>query len=303
MFRWYWEARAFPLIFFSLFGGLVWHFSTAYRNDIVADFRALKSNADQRTYASFIKTCTDQNCTYGDVVKQFIVQKKSASIDAIQNEWKLSDDDIARLSERAQNMCAYMHGRKDEGITISYASWHRARKKNDHSREILSSTITTILQENGVRNLRLEVVLNSESYYPAVYFHDIKTDAPHVPHFILELPEGFDLEAPDFQCGNLEHELMHVACGHSIFVHDLSAYLSERYKINREKVVSCESIAKLMRACEYEADLLPSLKNPDVAQNMLLALDNVTTTDEAHPPTRKRKKNGNARHAPCAVCQ
>lgn len=290
--KWYGAALLIPLIFFVTGGSWFIIKMNVPKRDMVQQLCALKPSSERQHYLNFVRRCADQNLSYGGCVKQFITAKKDAAIAAVQNEWDLDTQKILELSKRTDQMLNYMHASEGDGIAISFASWLGAKKLRTKKIETdtLCRSIKSILRENGVRNLMLEVLIDSRASYPTVYFHDITSNKFRIPHFLLELPEGFDLCDADFQRGNLEHELMHVACGHSIFVHDLSHYLAERDHIPRGEQVHSESIAKLMRAYEYEADLLPSLKHPQTAYNVLLALDSVKTTDEAHPPTRKRKK-------------
>lgn len=281
-----------PVVLLAVAAGLFSIKSTTRKRDMLQELCALRPESERKHYIDFIQSCAEKNIFYGDCVNQFIDFKKNAAILALQKEWNLDEKDVQDLSVRTNNMLSYMRALEGGGIQISLSSWRGAKKLRAKKIETdaLCTMLESILHENGVNNLKLELVIDSNIQYPIVYFHDVQSDNPDIPHFFLQLPEGFDATSTDFKRGNLEHELMHVARGHSIFVHDLSLYLSNRDHVSRKQVVCSQSIAKLMRACEYEADLLPSLKHPQIAHNVLLALESVHTIDESHPPTRKRKK-------------
>ena len=277
--KWYWATFAIPLIFFM--AGSSWFFRyMPSPQDPVRSFCMLKPNANSQEFQAFVA----QGLSSEQCVKQFIAQKKDAAMQAVQKEWQINAEQFVPLLQRTDHYLAHMKGALKEGHEI-----HVPRTFKNMQGD-LKRMISDIMSAHGIVNGSIELVSSPPHGYPTIFFHDRTPSYDALPHFLLELPRGFEHEPEIFQRGNLEHELAHMACGHSIAVNDVSRYLADRDRIPREEILNSESFQKWMRACEYEADLLPSLKNTETAHSLLCALNAVKITDDAHPSTRKRKK-------------
>ncbi len=280
MHKWYWAVFAIPLTFFITGSSWFFRYTFSPHQDPVNSFCMLKPDADSQEFQAFVA----QGLSSEQCVKQFIAQKKDAAILAVHKEWQIDAEQWSTLFQRTDQYLAHMKGASKEGHLIHVP---RTFKNTQGDLKLM---ISAIMSANGLVNGSIELVNSPHGGYPAIFFDDRTSSHDALPHFLLELPRGFEQESEIFQRGNLEHELTHMACGHSIAVHDVSTYLADRDRISRAEILSSESFQKWMRACEYEADLLPSLKTPETAHSLLCALDAVKITDDMHPSTRKRKK-------------
>ncbi len=280
--RLYKIAFAICLALSAMVGGLIFK-RVSPKSDLVSSFCTLKSDAESFHFHAFSQQCDEQQTDYFACVKQFISQKKEAGLQAVRQEWRIDRKQLAQVLERQKRYVAHMRGDVKEGHLITVPrSFSGMRIK-------IKDMISDILNGNGIRNARVEVV-SSHTSCPVIFFYDYTSDFDVLPHFILELPKGFERQNESFQRGNLEHELMHLVCGHGIAIYDLGCDLEERHTIARDYIFESSSFQKLRRAYEYEADLMPSLKHPEIASSVLCALNEVTLTDDGHPSTRKRKK-------------
>ena len=275
--KWYGAILAPFLLFFITASS--WFFWRTFLPDqtIIDALCALKADAPVHSFQTFLDTCAAHESSYTESVQQFIARKKEAAIHAVQKEWQIDAQQFQKLMEPTEQYQAYMQGDLKEGHIISCPS-----KRYTHVKQYISDILTA----NGITNACVRVVTDCHILCPAIYFVDQKSN----PYFMLTVPRGFEHEPDYFQKGDLEHELTHLACCHPLSVHDVSNYLACRDGIDRRLILDSTSFQKWMRACEYEADLLPALNNPTTAENVLCALDDIKITDEVHPPTRKRKK-------------
>ncbi len=241
---------------------------------------------------AFVKMCGSEKRTVSQCVRSMMLDKKKRALQAIKDEWDISDEALDTVSKETERKVASLYRDTDQSsIYITFASAKKGvRLKNSSACKQIESLIRDIVQENGIKNVAIHVLLNVPHKYPIIYYYSGMSEYTSSLEFLLELPEGFEKQDIRFQRGNLEHELMHVACGHSVCVSLMSEHIAQRDCIDTGIINQSESFARLSRCYEYEADIYPTIKNKQTANSMLRALASVVTHDDFHPDIKKRKQ-------------
>ena len=274
------KKALFITLFFSVgaaLGAYAWYRAQPKRVQLT-HWSSLKTNASDAQFDELVTSYHANKNSTKDAVQAFISQKKEAGIKALQAEWRINDETLSILNTQSDALIARMkdsaHSRFDCKVSPKFKR--------------IAPIIQDILAQKGIHNASLRTVCGPRQSTPAIFFnHRVIGDNLH---FILELPPRFGYCDESFMRGILEHELTHMACGHSITTQGIVSHLTARDQISEDEIMESQSMQKWMRACEYEADLLPATRSKETAYALCDALNAIKLTDELHPPTRVRAK-------------
>ena len=273
------KKALFITLFFSVGAALAayaWYRSQPKRVQLT-HWCSLKTNASDAQFDEMVKSYHADQKNTSDAVQAFLAQKKEAGIKALQAEWRINDETLSSFNAQSDGLIAQMKDSAHSGCDCKVPAKFKR----------IAPIIQDILTQKGIHNASLRTVCGPRQSTPAIFFNHRFGDKLH---FILELPPHFGYCDESFMRGTLEHELTHMACGHSIITQKIISYLADRDHISEDEIMDSQSMQKWMRACEYEADLLPAARNKETAYDVCEALKAVKLTDELHPPTRVRTK-------------
>lgn len=258
--------------------------SVQLKRVVLSQWSRINPDAPNANFDALFYSFKTNNYAVTDGISYFIEGEKKAALKAIQNEWQLNTTTLTRLVSYADERIKKMN-KKSTGLMV----WQTKKPKR-----AIMPLVKKLLSENGIKQGALKIEVDAPIYYPNILFSDrpyqSRKNGTIDPYFILAIPRNFSYHNKQFQQGNLEHELMHMKCGHCITASHIIEYLSNRDKILDDEIMFTPSMKQWMRACEYEADLLSAAKSIEAADAVYAAVQGVTASDEWHPATPERLK-------------
>ena len=273
-----WPRLLISIIFIFITGASLFVWPIGSQQIVYEHWSRLKPDAPKKEYDAVITQCRKKNQSIEDLVRSFVHQKQDAAIYAVNHEWALSKEQLIKFQKNKQAVITHM--KREDGENICQGP-RRFQK--------VVAIVKAILAENGIHNIIIKIVTGAKESMPYIFYDDYLTNSTQA-QFILSLPPYFASYDESIQRGVLEHELMHLKACHGKFTKELVHYLAERESCLEDQIMDSESMQKWMRACEYEADLMPAVKNSDITMQLICVLKRIKIMDELHPPTRKRIK-------------